>query len=63
MLRKVSKSLSDLKKSFEHLLSGPTDYTIDDFVRMIVEQQITVIIMLSFTHDPLTSTYAVSPLK
>jgi hypothetical protein len=39
---------------------GPTEHTLDDFIRMIVEQQITAIAMLSFPHDPITLTYAVS---
>ncbi|CAF0785825.1 unnamed protein product [Rotaria sordida] len=37
---------------------GPTEQTIDDFIEMIVEQQITVIVMLSFSYDPITCIYA-----
>ncbi|CAF2348722.1 unnamed protein product [Rotaria sp. Silwood2] len=37
---------------------GPTEQTIDDFIQMIIEQQITVIVMLSFSYDPITCTYA-----
>ncbi|CAF4868313.1 unnamed protein product [Rotaria sp. Silwood1] len=37
---------------------GPTEQTIDDFIQMIVEQQITLIVMLSFSYDPIGCTYA-----
>ncbi|CAF0822210.1 unnamed protein product [Adineta ricciae] len=37
---------------------GPTEHTLDDFVRMIFEQEIFVIVMLSYTYDPITCTYA-----
>ncbi|CAF1442840.1 unnamed protein product [Adineta steineri] len=36
----------------------PSEQTLDDFIRMIVEQQISVIVMLSYTYDPITCTYA-----
>lgn len=36
------------------------EQTLDDFIRMIIEQQITIIVMLSFVYDPITTTYAVS---
>ena len=39
---------------------GPVEQTLDDFIRMIIEQQIATIVMLSFVYDPITSTYAVS---
>jgi hypothetical protein len=59
MLLKVEKYLS---KIFRLKFIGPLEQTLDDFIRMIVEQQITVIIMLSFPYDPITSTYAVREL-
>ncbi|UJR27548.1 hypothetical protein I4U23_008830 [Adineta vaga] len=37
---------------------GPIDHTLDDFIRMIVEQEISVIVMLSYTYDPIIRTYA-----
>lgn len=48
------------KEWFKSLFLGPSEQTLDDFIRMIVEQQISVIVMLSFTYDPITCTYAVS---
>lgn len=35
------------------------EQTLDDFIRMIIEQQIAIIVMLSFVYDPITSTFAV----
>jgi protein tyrosine phosphatase len=57
----ISRLTKDLckKQDFLCLFSGPTEATLDDFVRMIVEQEITLIVMLSFTYDPITCIYAV----
>ncbi len=44
------------------MFSGPSEQTLEDFIRMIVEQEISVIVMLSFTYDPISCTYAVSQL-
>jgi len=60
MLLKVKENEKILIKKIEISFSGPTEQTLDDFIRMIIEQQITVIVMLSFPYDPITCTYAVS---
>jgi len=41
-----------------YVAQGPTDKTLDDFLRMIVEQKIELIIMLSYSYDPITRQFS-----
>lgn len=64
MLRKVSGAIAmEISCWSRSLFWGPTENTLDDFLRMIVEQEIELIIMLSCPYDPVTRTYIVSYTK
>lgn len=48
-----------MRNGCSNIYVGPTENTIDDFLRMIVEQKIEMIVMLSSTYEPITQTFAV----
>ena len=61
MLRKVrGVTVRETSCWSASLFWGPTENTLDDFLRMIVEQEIDIIVMLSSPYDPITRTYIVS---